>query len=192
MHKLFTEIKKVDKKRLLIGVIVLVCAIVILGAILLISKNNKPDGSVGSEGTSSDATVSVDEKYLPASDSAHYVLGFLDPELKEDAITSVVNEMYYTNGGYLYMHITFGNGSDKAVELQGLDVEVKNGYSNELIAELHTNDVTRSLAPQGIKISAGGTARYKLYIDPAQVKIAYDTFEAPLFRISASSRVVKE
>lgn len=197
MLKAIAEIKKADKKRLLIGVIVLVCAIAILTAILLISKNNKANDDMSSGGvvageSSSDVSVEVDEKYRAASDSAYYMLGLVDPELKENAITSVVNEMYYTNGGYLYMYITFGNGSDKAVELQKLDVEVKNGYTDEMIAEFHTDDVSKTIATEGIKISACGTTAYKLYIDPAQVKKAYDDFDAPVFRISASSRIVEE
>lgn len=205
MHKLFTEIKKADKKRLMIAAMVLVCAIVILVAILLISKNNKPDGdmssgpasspmsdTVGLEGLAPDVSDATKEKYTAAGDTAYYTLGLVAPELKKDTITSVVNEMFYTKGGHLYLLITFGNGSDKAVELQKLDVKVENGFTQEVIAEFHADDVASTIAPEGIKISAGGTAVYKLYIDPAQVKNATDKFDAPVFHISASSRVVEE
>ena len=201
MHKALEKMKNADKKRMLIAAIALVCAIVIIVAILLISKNNKPNDDVSSgsvsdvlglEGLSPNVSDGENEKYVVASDTAYYTLGLVDPELKEDMITSVVNEMFYTKGGYLYLYITFGNGSDKAVELQSLDVKVENGFTDAVIAEFHTNDVTQSIAPQGIKIPAGGTTAYKLYIDPAQVKDAYDNFEAPVFSISASSRVVEE
>lgn len=171
-------------------ILVAVCVIAIVCAILLLGKGcadstvtgGTPSGA-GASGDSSSSQVSGDRDDLYDRNkfsSGYYYLGQASPELKETRITAIVNEMYYTNGGHLFVGLTLGNGTGKTVRLDSLSVKVINGYTDEVIADGYTEDIADSYT-----IPAGGTNTYSFFIPPEQVKIANDPFEALTFTINA-------
>ncbi len=178
---------RLNRKWFWLGAIIAVCVIVVVCAILLFGKGGQGDTDVSGgnslvpENSSSQTSDVQNDAYNIKQDSAHYFLGTVDPELKADSITSVVNEMYYTNGGHLCLALTLGNGSDKAVTLESLDVKVSNGMTDEVTVDCRVKDI-----PQDITIPARGTNTCKVYIEPEQIKNAYDTFEAPVIIITVN------
>lgn len=102
------------------------------------------------------------------------------PELSDDGITAVVNQVYYTNGGYLCVYMTLGNGVDKAIRLDTLEVKISNGETGELVASGYTAGVDDTYT-----VPAGGTNTYTFYIKPEHVMIADDTLETITYEITA-------
>ncbi len=176
--------KRVNRKWFWLAAILAVCVIVVLCVVLLLGKGEQ--GGPDSSGENSSQTSDVqDDAYSIRKNSPHYFLGAIDPELKADSITSVVNEMYYTNGGHLCIKMTLGNGSDKAFKLESLDIKLSNGYTDKVTVDCRVEDL-----PQDITIPAGGTKSCQVFIEPEQVKEANDSFDAPLFKITANGAAV--
>ena len=113
--------------------------------------------------------------------------GEATPELKDDGITAAVNEAYYTNGGHLCVYMTLGNGADKDMRLDTLEVKISNGNTEELIASGYTADVDDAYI-----VPAGGTNTYTFYIKPEHVKIADDTLETISYEITAVGTLIEE
>ncbi len=107
------------------------------------------------------------------------------PELKDDGITAAVNQVYYTNGGHLCVYMTLGNGGDKAIRLDTLEVKISNGKTKELVASGYTAGVDDSYT-----VPAGGTNTYTFYIKPEHVKITDDTLETITYEITATGTEV--
>ncbi len=107
------------------------------------------------------------------------------PELSDDGITAAVNQVYYTNGGHLCVYMTLGNGTDKAIRLDALEVKISNGDTKALIASGYTASVDDSYT-----VPAGGTNTYTFYIKPEHVKIADDTLEIITYEITATGTEV--
>lgn len=107
------------------------------------------------------------------------------PELKDDGITAAVNQVYYTNGGHLCVYMTLGNGGDKAIRLDTLEVKISNGETKELVASGYTAGVDDAYT-----VPAGGTNTYTFYIKPEHVKIADDTLETITYEITATGTEV--
>lgn len=109
---------------------------------------------------------------------------FLDaeatPELKDDGITAAVNQVYYTNGGHLCVDMTLGNGTDKAMRLDTLEVKISDGETKALIASGYTEDIDDTYT-----VPAGGMNTYTFYIKPEHVKIADATLETITYEITA-------
>ncbi len=113
--------------------------------------------------------------------------GEATPELDEDGLTATVNEVYYTNGGHLCVHMTLGNGADKAMRLDTLEVKISNGNSEALIASGYTANIDDTYT-----VSAGGTNTYTFYIKPEHVKIADDTLQTIGYEITAVGTLLEE
>lgn len=113
--------------------------------------------------------------------------GEATPELKDDGITAAVNQAYYTNGGHLCVYMTLGNGADKAIRLDTLEVKISNGNTEQLIASGYTKDVDDTYV-----VPAGGTNTYTFYIKPEHVKIADDTLETISYEITAVGTLIEE
>ncbi len=113
--------------------------------------------------------------------------GEATPELKDDGITAAVNEVYYTNGGHLCVHMTLGNGADKAIRLDTLEVKISNGETEALIASGYTENIDDAYT-----VAAGGTNTYTFYIKPEHVKIADDTLETISYEITAVGTLMEE
>lgn len=109
------------------------------------------------------------------------------PELKDDGITAAVNEVYYTNGGHLCVNMTLGNGADKAIRLDTLEVKISGGDTEELIASGYTEDIDDTYT-----VAAGGTNTYTFYIKPEHVKIADATLETISYEITAVGTLMEE
>lgn len=103
---------------------------------------------------------------------------FLDqadlPEIVTDQVDSVINEVYYTRNGGLYVQMNFGNGYSTARHPTRIQVKLMNG-KNEVIA-FAANDQVH----EDYYIIEGGYKQYELYIPKKFVEIADD----PLSEIS--------
>ncbi len=178
-------VKRLDRKWLLIGAIVLVCVIAVVCVILLLGKGGHGDGSGNHSAVSGDNSSQVsdaqNEAYAMSETSAHYYAGEAVPALKIGRITAVVNEMYYTNGGHLCISMTLGNGTDKVMKLESLDVLLENGYTDAVTVDCRVTNV-----PQDFTISAGGMKACQVFVEPELLKVTNDTFEAPVVRITVN------
>lgn len=108
------------------------------------------------------------------------------PDLKDDGITAAVNEVYYTNGGHLCVHMTLGNGADEAIRLDTLEVKISNSDA-ALVASGYTEDIDDTYT-----VPADGTNTYTFYIKPEHVKIADDTLETISYEITAVGTIIEE
>lgn len=132
--------------------------------------------------------ANVELSYEMSEDTPGYFYdGEATPELKDDGITAAVNEVYYTNGGHLCVHMTLGNGADKAMRLDTLEVKISNGDSEALVASGYTAEVDDTYT-----VPAGGTNTYTFYIKPEHVKIADDTLETISYEITAVGTLIEE
>lgn len=181
------EFGRLNRKWIWLVAIIAVCVIAVLCVVLLLGKGEQGSPDVSGESSSlpesnSSQTSDVpNDAYTIKQGSAYYFLGAVDLEMKADSITDVVNEMYYTNGGHLCLVMTLGNGSAKAIKLESLDVKISNAETDEVTVDCRVKNF-----PQDITIPARGTTSCKIYIEPEQVKVADDTFEAPLIKITAN------
>ncbi len=174
--------RRIDRRWVFLVVALLAVAVVLACAFLLTERDGQggADPSGATSGNSSALDEDVDPYAMDKRAKGYYYIGPVAPELKSNRVTAIVNEMYYTNGGHLCLNMTLGNGSDKAVGLKSLKVKVVNGYSDAVIAECYTEDIT-----EGFTIPAGDTNTYRLFIDSSQVTIANDLLDAPIFSITA-------
>jgi SLAP domain-containing protein len=108
------------------------------------------------------------------------------PELKKDGITAAVNEAYYTNGGHLCVKMTLGNGADKAMSLDSLEVKISDDKET-LIASGYTENIDVDYT-----VPADGTNDYTFYIKPEHVKIADATLETISYEITAVGTLMEE
>lgn len=74
------------------------------------------------------------QPFEPQSGMSQYWNSGAQPELSEEGMTAVINRVYYTKGGYLCVHLTIGNGSAYSKRMTSLDVELRNGDTNAVIA----------------------------------------------------------
>ncbi len=109
------------------------------------------------------------------------------PEMKKDGITAAVNQAYYTKGGHLCVYMTFGNGADKPMSLDSLEVKISNGETQDLIASGYTEAIDESYT-----IPANGTNTYTFYIKPEHVKIADDSLETITYEITAVGTLLED
>ena len=175
-RRLAKEAKKSEPKEkrgdlLVMGIILLV---VIIGAGVMLGLNI--------------ANSNKELSYEMSEETPGYFYdGEATPELKDDGITAAVNEAYYTNGGHLCVYMTLGNGADKPMRLDTLEVKISNGNTEELIASGYTADVDDAYI-----VPAGGTNTYTFYIKPEHVKIADDTLETISYEITAVGTLIEE
>lgn len=105
---------------------------------------------------------------------------FLDdeamPELSEDGITAAVNQVYYTEGGYLCVKMTLGNGLDKDQYMKDLEVQIFDDKETFIAGGFTKNISNKFYVP------AQGTESYVFYISPEHVKVT----DAPLTSITYS------
>lgn len=106
--------------------------------------------------------------------STYFVDEEAAPELADDGITAAVNQVYYTNKGYLCVSMTLGNGMETEQVMDSIQVKILN-EEDELVASGYTDKVN-----QKFSIPAGGTTAYTFYISPEHVSITDD----PLTTIS--------
>ena len=117
---------------------------------------------------------------MSESTPGHFVDEYATPELKDDGISAAINQVYYTNGGHLCVWMTLGNGTDKSMRLDELEVKISNADTEELIASGYTAEVDDSYV-----VPAGGTNTYTFYIKPEHVQITNATLENISYEITA-------
>ncbi len=90
------------------------------------------------------------------------------PELNEERVTAAVQQVYYTNGGYLAVKMVLANGADKLKHINSMYVEIRNG-NNAVIGSGSTDQIADTYY-----IDAGGYNDYVFYISPEYVQIKDD------------------
>ncbi len=88
-------------------------------------------------------------------------------------ITTAVNEIYYTKGGHLAVKLTLGNGSNKSMTMESLQVNVYQD-NGTLIAGGYIGDA-------GHPIPANGYSEYTFYIRPGDVSIPDDPLTGKIY-----------
>ncbi|MBQ1204189.1 MAG: hypothetical protein II363_03795 [Clostridia bacterium] len=91
------------------------------------------------------------------------------PEMVKDGLKAAINKVYYTKGGYLAVEMTLGNGMDKPQHLAGMEVEIVNDDTDEVVAGGSTDDISEKYV-----VPAGGTNTYRFYISPEHVLVKDD------------------
>ncbi|MBE6807183.1 MAG: SLAP domain-containing protein [Ruminococcaceae bacterium] len=106
------------------------------------------------------------------------------PTMKEGEITERLVEAYYTNNGHLYLRMIFSNGDKRAVQLETVDIRLKNG-EDQLIGSGEFN-VKNKIIP------AEGTLEYACYIKPEHLEITNDSLEVITSFIDANGYYIVE
>ncbi len=112
---------------------------------------------------------------------------FLDdnakPELTKDGLSAAVNQVYYTYGKHLCVHMTIGNGMDTDQNLVDIEVSISNADSNAVIAAGYSDSVSPNYV-----VKAGDTNEYTFYISPEHVQIADDPLDHISYSITLTGR----
>ncbi len=125
--------------------------------------------------------------YSPSeTNTATYYNPEATPALESDGISVAINEIYYTVGGHLAVGMTLGNGTDRSMTLDSLDVSIYNAQ-DALVASGYTESID-----EAYRIAAGGYNTYTLYIMPEHVKITTDTLDDLSYQASAVGTQVEE
>ena len=99
----------------------------------------------------------------------HFVDEEAAPTLEDDGITAAVNQIYYTQKGYLCVAMTLGNGMKTEQVMDSIQVKIFND-AEELIASGYSNKVNKNFS-----VPAEGTNTYTFYISPEHVSIKDDS-----------------
>jgi hypothetical protein len=122
------------------------------------------------------------EIYKMREDSTEYYVVDVVPEFREDGITAIINQMYYTKGGHLYVALTFGNGTADMMRADEMVIDVLDGDTKEYIASGYVRDIDYWLSPECI-------GSYEVYIEPEDVFITDADLENATFEFSITSSI---
>lgn len=126
------------------------------------------------------------ERFEIADGSAHYLNDEVQPELSADGVNAVVNEMYYTKGGYLCVRMTLGNGSNKELHMQSLLVTLTSEDTDRQIARGYTAKIDKAYT-----IPANGNNGYTFYLSPEHVSVTDDALENVKYEIEVTTAPVE-
>lgn len=118
--------------------------------------------------------------------TAHYLNDEVQPELSADGVNAVVNEMYYTKGGYLCVRMTLGNGSDEELHMQSLLVTLTSEDTDRQIARGYTAKIDEAYT-----IPANGNNGYTFYLSPEHVSVTDDALENVKYEIEVTTAPVE-
>ncbi len=107
------------------------------------------------------------------------------PELKDDGVSAVIKEAYYTNGGYLCVKMVLGNGTAQSQHPTGIHIELRNG-EDEKIASGNTENIR-----ENFHIAPGEYSDYTVMIPPEYVAIDDDPLEMLSYSINISATPVE-
>lgn len=135
------------------------------------------------------------DPYGEAEGSPHFQRLDDVPTLGQD-LDACVNEAYYTNGGYLALHLKFVNGATYDRTLLALEVVVKNA-DDETIASGYSDKIKN---PDGSDFVISATtdkskpnyADLIFYISPEYVKLSDDPLETLALEFSMTHTDQKE
>lgn len=105
------------------------------------------------------------------------------PTLEEERVTAAVQQVYYTNGGYLAVKMLLGNGTDAIRHIDAMYVEIRNG-DGELVGSGSSNEIK-----QTFYIAADDYEEYTFYIAPEYVAITDDPLSTIRYSISIDSDI---
>mgnify|MGYP000009435940 FL=1 len=142
-----------------IGLLVLVVAV----AALVLVNNLGPDGWDEKEGVT---------YYLNSADL---------PDMPDDGIAAVANEVCYAENGGLLVHLTFANGEGTTQHPTKITLIIRND-NDELITA-----ATASTIPENYFINSGGYKTFDLRVPKEYVKIADDPLSTLSFEITVES-----
>lgn len=108
------------------------------------------------------------EKFDQVEGRSYFIQSAASPDMEEDRLTAVVNEVYYTRGGYLCIRMKLGNGSDVDKGVDALTVSISN-KDKELIASGYSDAISDDYV-----VKAGDYNEYTFYVSPEYVEIKDD------------------
>lgn len=108
------------------------------------------------------------EKFDQVEGRSYFIQSAASPEMEEDRLTAVVNEVYYTRGGYLCIKMKLGNGSDEDKGVDAITVSVSN-ENKQLIASGYSDAISEDYI-----VKAGDYNEYTFYVSPEYVEIKDD------------------
>lgn len=127
-----------------------------------------------------------EEKFERSESSAHFLDEEVQPELTDDGLSAVINEMYYTKGGYLCVRMTLGNGNDTPQHLTSLSVTLTNEDSEEKIAGGYTSKISKKYT-----VPANGYNEYTFYLSPEHVSVTDDPLTNVYYEINVSAQAAE-
>jgi len=108
------------------------------------------------------------------------------PNLTDEGITANVVEAYYTNNGHLMLRMILGNGSEEALKLDSLVIDLWNG-DDEYIGG---GKIT--VSNEVIMVPANDSTNYTCYISPEHLSIKNDPLSTLRYDISITGSSVAE
>ena len=123
--------------------------------------------------------VSESEKFdRDESNTAYYLDNSEQPEKLEDRIDGVVNEMYYTKGGYIAVRMTMSNGSDQHLRVTKIDVSFAEKDGTYVAGGIIT-------PTEEVVILTKSTTEYTFYIAPEHITKKVTDFHELEYSFSA-------
>ena len=150
-----------------------ILAVVVIGAVVLGIRQNLKDQQ--------------QQKYVQDEDMTYFSNEDAMPEMSQEGITAAVNEAYYTQGGYLCVKMTLGNGLETDQHLEAIEVKISNGETEELIASGYTANVNKNYT-----VPAQGYNDYTFYISPEYVVIKDDSLSTITYEVTATASPVEK
>lgn len=108
------------------------------------------------------------EKFDQVEGRSYFIQSAASPDMEADRLTAVVNEVYYTRGGYLCIKMKLGNGSDVDKGVESITVSVSN-EDKKLIASGYSDAISEDYI-----VKAGDYNEYTFYVSPEYVEIKND------------------
>lgn len=143
--------------------IAVLTVVVLIGVLVLVANFGTADG--------------WDEKL-----GVTYYLNSADvPDMPDEGIAAVVNEVCYAKNGGLLVHLTFANGEGTTQHPTRLSLTIRN-ENDEVVAS-----TSASTIPEKYFINSGGYKTFDLRIPKKYVKIADDPLSTLSFEVTVES-----
>jgi len=153
------------------SVVIVLAAIVLLGAAALALQFYR---AAKTEAFERDETRST---YFYVEDAT--------PEMADDGVTAAISEVYFTNGGYLAVHLVLGNGTADAMALEALEVTLVNGEDQQVAGGY-------AQVPNAVTIASGGTETYTFYISPEHITLKDDPLTTLGYTVNVTAAPITE
>ncbi len=121
----------------------------------------------------------------------YYVDEDILPELSNDGVTAEIREAYYTKGGYLYVLLVLGNGDDRTLRLNSVEITIQNGNTDALIAQGFFEGIVAE-GGGDLTVPAQDYVVHEFYIKPEHVKITDDSLNVLTYSIDTNATTVEE
>ena len=102
------------------------------------------------------------------SSRGQYIKTDAYPEMSGEGPKADVSEAYFTNNGYLCVEMLIGNGTDKVLSINAMDVSAFDFASEERIGG------GRAVLDEPLIIELASVATYTFYISPEHLAVAED------------------